>query len=574
MQQCWGRPGAALAGAHAARAEPVLSGDRDNGAAIFRVQCAACHGADARGGGELASKLPVAVGNLRDPALLATRSNDDLKNVILKGIPAATPPMLMPGSPWLNGSSRGSHHVPAPRRPQRHRLLPHRAVFHRQDLHPGRQGPGAHPEAGSGHPVRPGGSDDDSVVTFYGEGNPKGPEFVPQDPVQLDKLSPKERKGYLVFVDLPQGKSRATTGIALGRDGQVHARFTPRPGCAPRRSTSPTRPLSARGARAPWRCSSPRARARPPQPRSARSTPRMPARSRASRSPTARRRTATGRTRASEDRDGVEIASALAPAPASFRHRARRAGLGGTIKVLPEDFVVEELGEVVPSGAGEHLYLWIEKRGRDTPEVAAELARAYGIAARDVGYAGLKDRQALTRQWFSAPAKALAAAASSCRARASCRAPATATSSALACCAAIASPFGCAGRGTARRLSSPCWTARPDRRAQLVRAAALRPPRRQRPARGRADWHRHAPLRCARRARSLPAQARALGAPVRALQPPARGQSARGPPRRARGGRRGRWFPRTIARCVARDETLRPARRVLRGRRHRPDVRA
>lgn len=65
--------------------------------------------------------------------------------------------------------------------------------------------------------------------------------------------------------------------------------------------------------------------------------------------------------------------------------------------------MVEELPEVIPCGEGEHLYLWIEKRGRDTPEVAQALARAFSVSPREVGYAGLKDRQAVTRQWFSVP---------------------------------------------------------------------------------------------------------------------------------------------------------------------------
>jgi len=60
-------------------------------------------------------------------------------------------------------------------------------------------------------------------VTFYGDGNDKGPVFVPQDPVQLDKLSPKDRKGYVVFVELPQGKGHSTMGIAMGRDGHIMA---------------------------------------------------------------------------------------------------------------------------------------------------------------------------------------------------------------------------------------------------------------------------------------------------------------------------------------------------------------
>lgn len=78
---------------------------------------------------------------------------------------------------------------------------------------------------------------------------------------------------------------------------------------------------------------------------------------------------------------------------------------GGRAKEAPEDFEVEEVPAYLPCGEGEHLYLWIEKRGVDTPSVARALARALGIAEREVSYAGLKDRQAVTRQWFSVPAR-------------------------------------------------------------------------------------------------------------------------------------------------------------------------
>ncbi|MGA9523546.1 MAG: tRNA pseudouridine(13) synthase TruD, partial [Myxococcaceae bacterium] len=77
---------------------------------------------------------------------------------------------------------------------------------------------------------------------------------------------------------------------------------------------------------------------------------------------------------------------------------------GGLIKATPEDFIVEEVPAYEPSGEGDHLYLWVEKRGRDTAEVARLLARAGGVPEREVGYAGMKDRQGITRQWFSLPA--------------------------------------------------------------------------------------------------------------------------------------------------------------------------
>ncbi len=69
----------------------------------------------------------------------------------------------------------------------------------------------------------------------------------------------------------------------------------------------------------------------------------------------------------------------------------------------PEDFEVEELPAYEPCGGGPHTFLWIEKRLRNSDEVARELARAAGVPPRDVGYAGRKDRNALTRQWFSVP---------------------------------------------------------------------------------------------------------------------------------------------------------------------------
>lgn len=70
-------------------------------------------------------------------------------------------------------------------------------------------------------------------------------------------------------------------------------------------------------------------------------------------------------------------------------------------RVAPEDFDVEEILGFEPTGEGEHLFLWIEKRGANTVWVAGQLARWAGVAPMAVGYAGLKDRHAVTRQWFS-----------------------------------------------------------------------------------------------------------------------------------------------------------------------------
>jgi tRNA pseudouridine13 synthase len=74
-----------------------------------------------------------------------------------------------------------------------------------------------------------------------------------------------------------------------------------------------------------------------------------------------------------------------------------------TFKPSPETFVVEEIAAYAPAGAGEHTFLWVEKRGLGTMDAARRLARLLDVDARDVGYAGLKDRNAVTRQWMSVP---------------------------------------------------------------------------------------------------------------------------------------------------------------------------
>jgi tRNA pseudouridine13 synthase len=75
----------------------------------------------------------------------------------------------------------------------------------------------------------------------------------------------------------------------------------------------------------------------------------------------------------------------------------------GRLRVVPEDFRVEELLGFEPAGEGPHALLVVEKRGCNTGWVAAELARAARVAARDVGWSGQKDRHAVTRQAFTLP---------------------------------------------------------------------------------------------------------------------------------------------------------------------------
>lgn len=75
----------------------------------------------------------------------------------------------------------------------------------------------------------------------------------------------------------------------------------------------------------------------------------------------------------------------------------------GRIRVASEDFQVDELLGFEPDGAGAHLLLLVEKRGANTGWVASQLARLAGVHPRDVGYSGLKDRHAVTRQSYSLP---------------------------------------------------------------------------------------------------------------------------------------------------------------------------
>ena len=86
----------------------------------------------------------------------------------------------------------------------------------------------------------------------------------------------------------------------------------------------------------------------------------------------------------------AELPYAFGPPPAS-----------GGLRQTPEDFQVDEDLGFAPDGEGEHLWLWVEKRGVNTDQVARQLAKLAGVRQVDVSYAGLKDRHAVTRQWYS-----------------------------------------------------------------------------------------------------------------------------------------------------------------------------
>ncbi len=73
----------------------------------------------------------------------------------------------------------------------------------------------------------------------------------------------------------------------------------------------------------------------------------------------------------------------------------------GALKLNNADFRVIELPLALPTGEGEHIWLYVKKDGANTAYVAQCLADFAGVKTMDVGYAGLKDRYAVTEQWFS-----------------------------------------------------------------------------------------------------------------------------------------------------------------------------
>ena len=86
----------------------------------------------------------------------------------------------------------------------------------------------------------------------------------------------------------------------------------------------------------------------------------------------------------------------------NFAHAYKVLEGSAELKTEPEDFVVvEDFDEASFSGAGEHVCLQIRKRGQNTRWIAAALAEVAGVAERDIGFCGMKDRRAVTTQWFS-----------------------------------------------------------------------------------------------------------------------------------------------------------------------------
>ncbi len=77
-----------------------------------------------------------------------------------------------------------------------------------------------------------------------------------------------------------------------------------------------------------------------------------------------------------------------------------QTGIGGRIRVNYKDFYVEEIPETLPSGIGPNTWLLIEKEGRNTLDVVLDVARELQLNRKRMGFAGMKDKAAITRQWI------------------------------------------------------------------------------------------------------------------------------------------------------------------------------
>lgn len=78
-------------------------------------------------------------------------------------------------------------------------------------------------------------------------------------------------------------------------------------------------------------------------------------------------------------------------------------GIGGRLRQEAEDFVVREVPGYEPTGSGEHLFIEVTKKNLTTEQVRTALVHCLGITSDDVGYAGKKDRMAITTQLMSIP---------------------------------------------------------------------------------------------------------------------------------------------------------------------------
>jgi mono/diheme cytochrome c family protein len=198
-------------------AEQLLPGDARNAQKLYRMHCVACHGA---------SGEPTQVGKslgapqLKDPTLVASRSDDQLLALFRKGTqqhPAPGTALTLLDAADLVAFLRGGL-------PSISDLFPDAAAYTAKAYT--LQGPAlVRAEALAGDELKP----EERALTVFsvysGEQPPTGPRLVPQDPVQLDELSPKSKRGYVIFGWL----TGAPVALALGTDLAVARLLSPSP---------------------------------------------------------------------------------------------------------------------------------------------------------------------------------------------------------------------------------------------------------------------------------------------------------------------------------------------------------
>src|SRR5262249_12618405 len=198
-------------------AAALLPGDARNAARLYRLHCVGCHAAD---GTPTPTGKSFGAPMLKDAALIAGRRDDELISFLLEGTPRHPPPgtalTLLDAADLLAFLRAGL--------PSISDLFPDAAAYTAKTYT--LQGPAlVWAEALAGEEL---GADEKSLTVFAvysGEPPPTGPRLVPQDPVQLDELSPKARRGYVVFGWL-QG---APVAMALGADLSVVRLLSPNP---------------------------------------------------------------------------------------------------------------------------------------------------------------------------------------------------------------------------------------------------------------------------------------------------------------------------------------------------------
>ena len=203
-----------------ALAEPLLPGDARNAVKLHRMHCIGCHAAD---GTPTQAGRSLGAPMLKDPALVAGRTDDQLLTLLLKGTPKHPPPgtalTLLDAADLVAYLRAGL--------PSISDLFPDAAAYTAKAYT--LQGPAlVRAEALVGEELQP----DERAMTVFsvysGEPPPTGPRLVPQDPVQLDALSPKNKRGYVIFGWLPGGP----VAMALGPDLSVVRLLSPNPSVA------------------------------------------------------------------------------------------------------------------------------------------------------------------------------------------------------------------------------------------------------------------------------------------------------------------------------------------------------